>query len=320
MRLVQMRSSSTLIRRNRKHDKLARTRQCKSQTITLAEQQEHGHHKTHTHSHEKENKGAGKHMSRRETMISTGNAIVVSSSVAGNASAAKTPQVQVGEDESITDALLRAPTGSILRIPAKSYSERLLINKDVTIRGTKKGTQLSWSAGRPCISVRAGAKVRIRDVTLKHSDAKYEQNGSAAAVDVGCSLEMEGCELSSSTGSGARSNGGNLTLRECRLVSSSGDGASFTDGATGRLEGCLVQNNGGNGASITLDAYPDVRANTLANNAGYGLDCDNCGRLQIRENSVYENKKGSFRFANGAGERVLITSDNSLDTEWIVES
>jgi hypothetical protein len=125
--------------------------------------------------------------------------------------------------------------------------------------------------------------------------------------------------LTSTTGNGATGKGGSMQLRECRLVSSKLHGVQYMNGTEGRIEGCLVQKNGQNGGQVEDDSPVGVFANTFAENGGYGLDCvNNFLGISIRENSVYGNKKGSFHFASDVSDKVLITSDNNFDTNFVV--
>lgn len=294
--------------------------------------------------------GANRERGRREVLQGATAAASAFSLVTDPALGAKTPQVQVGEGESITEAIFRAPPGATVRVPAGKFVEPIIVNKPVTLRGTKKMTMIRWNGGRPGLTVKGRGNVLIRDVTVSHTaDGSYEQNGSAVAVEPGGKLEMEGeatyflhlrcflsvfcllinkswsliwhagCELTSTTGNGATGKGGSMQLRECRLVSSKLHGVQYMNGTEGRIEGCLVQKNGQNGGQVEDDSPVGVFANTFAENGGYGLDCvNNFLGISIRENSVYGNKKGSFHFASDVSDKVLITSDNNFDTNFVV--
>lgn len=137
-----------------------------------------------------------------------------------------------GAYSTISAALAVAPSGASVVVRAGTYAERLTLTRSVRLLADA-GAVLDWKSkgpNEPALTVdlsgaTAACEILVSGLAVRHASPYFSQNYAvyvprpAAAADGGSRIEMRGCEVSSSTGTGVGVEGGDLALLDSKVRS-----------------------------------------------------------------------------------------------------
>ncbi|KAK9807475.1 hypothetical protein WJX72_000255 [[Myrmecia] bisecta] len=215
----------------------------------------------------------------------------------------------------ISDAIAAAQLGDLIQVAAGTYHERLILDKAVSICAQPQSAAVTviWETSEPYQAVVqcSCAGARIQGLTLRHRSPSVATN--YAVYVAGGDLTLEGCDISSQSGSGVGVEGGSPQIRRCRIHDCARHGiALFGDlfGAEGGglVQDCMIRDNKQNGVLVRDGAAPTLRHNTVTGNAGYGVLLKACAG-EYQDNKIAGNRQGS----------VLLDASADLDSTDLAE-
>jgi hypothetical protein len=214
-----------------------------------------------------------------------------------------------GGVQTIAEALKRANDGDTIFLSPGVYRERVILNKAVTLTTGiasssssspgSKGVEIIWETDQPYESTIVctvdGAAVK-GPISIRHNSYSIANNYAVQLINCGPSTLIDGCFISSKTGSGIGIEGGNPQIRNCILKDCARSGVmvfSDIEGTPGapKIQGCFIESNKEHGILVRDGAEPVVMGNSIRANGGYGLALQGCAG-QYKENKIEENKKG----------------------------
>jgi nitrous oxidase accessory protein NosD/Holliday junction resolvasome RuvABC ATP-dependent DNA helicase subunit len=168
-----------------------------------------------------------------------------------------TPQLQRvatrgwGTHRSIGAAIRAAADGAVVSIQPGSYTESLVLDRDITVVAEKgPGTVRIFAAHGPALSVSAGHVV-LRELEFGGGDA-----AEPVVLARGGSLELERCELSNGRLELARDT--TAQVRGCTVHGAKRSGVHVTGTARGSFEDCTVRAIDGYGITLVDTARADL--------------------------------------------------------------
>jgi len=246
-----------------------------------------------------------------------------------------------GDVKTIAEALKRANDGDTILLSPGVYRERVILNKAVTLTTVlasspsfssspgSKSAEIFWETDQPYESTLVctvdGAAVK-GPISIKHHSYSIANNYAIHLINCGPSTLIDGCSISSETGSGIGIEGGNPQIRNCTLKNCARSGImvfSDLDGTPGapKIQGCSIESNKQHGVLVRDGAEPVVVGNTIQGNGGYGLALQGCGG-EYTENKIRENKKGqvaSHLLLDGL-DNSRIAGKNGLEMKMITDT
>lgn len=173
-----------------------------------------------------------------------------------------------------------------------------------------------WETDRPYESVvqSSGVDVRLIGLKLRHSSPSVANN--YAVFMQGGSLLLEDCDISSSTGSGVGSEGGQLSLIHCSVHNCKRHGvAMFGDleGSQGEalLQDCSLSGNELNGLLVADNAHTVLKGGSVSRNGGYGVYVKD-GMADVEGNTFERNGQGPwYASENGVLDLLAVARTNT---------
>ena len=199
---------------------------------------------------------------------------------------------------SASEALAAAPDGAVIELGPGTFSERLVIEKPITVRGAPgEATTLEWTTKTPyesVIDVGCGG-VRLEGLQLRHASKSVAQN-YGVFVREAAELVMVDCAVTSSTGSGVGVEGGAARLEGCTLSGCKAHGAALYGDLLGSardvaLVNCVLEGNGGDGLLARQGARATLQRCELRRNRGAGAAAVDA-RLALEGCSATANRVG----------------------------
>ena len=207
------------------------------------------------------------------TVVSFGEALV-------EAATLKVP----GSYATIQAAIDAASAGDTIKISKGRYTENIVVNKSLTIRGKKYKTRIqAANAGSPVVTVAAD------NVVLKQFDTHGGSFGVTASNV--SSLKLQSLRVQNAQADGVfLRNVNNATLLKCRVYNNAGNGVLLeaNDPAAGNtIQKCRIYENSGYGISLQQSSGTLVESSRIYNNNDIGINGgDSVHNLRIRKNRV----------------------------------
>jgi parallel beta-helix repeat protein len=221
--------------------------------------------------------------------------------------------ISVGQGgfKTIAEALKAAKDGDTIFINPGVYRERVVLDKAVTLTAvtttsstsanqeSSGGVEIIWETDQPYESTIVctvdGAKLK-GPIKIKHNSYSIANNYAVQFVQCGSNTVLDGCKISSETGSGIGIEGGNPQITNCAIKGCAHSGIMiFSDlegeAGTPTISNCSMESNKQHGVLVRDGAAPAVIGNRIRGNGGYGLALQGCGG-EYSENEIKENKKG----------------------------
>ncbi|WP_329366233.1 right-handed parallel beta-helix repeat-containing protein [Streptomyces sp. NBC_01483] len=156
-----------------------------------------------------------------------------------------------GTHRTIGSAIRAAADGAVVSIQPGSYTESLVLDRDITVVAEKgPGTVRITAAHGPAISVSTG-HVILRELEFEGGDA-----AEPVVLARGGSLELERCELSNGRLELARDS--TAQVRGCTVHGAKRAGVHVTGTARGSFEDCTVRSVDGYGITLVDTARADL--------------------------------------------------------------
>lgn len=191
--------------------------------------------------------------------------------------------VVAGEAQDLVD---ETPAGVTVRLPTGVFTERLDLRTEVILEGAGPDTVLDAGGIGTAIQVAAGARVTLRDLTVR--------NGVHGLRNAG-ELTLERVTVTGHSGMGIE-NQGVLFLRDSTVSHnrSSGAGGGLRNWATGRA---IVENStfhanqarDGHGGGIANEGVLHLRQSTLSGNRTLPRDIDDTTSMGGRGGGLYNS-------------------------------
>lgn len=203
-------------------------------------------------------------------------------------------------------AIDAAAPGETITIPGGVYREKLFIERPVTVQAAPgEAVELVWETEdhyEPVISCAGAEGVRLVGLSIRHASPSVANN--YAVFLQGGSVQLEGCTITSSTGTGLAAEGGSHSLRDCRLLQCERHGmAAFGTIEGGECQvdvfGCSLEGNKQNGALIRDGSEARLRDSELRSNGEYGVSVAYAA-VSIANCRFVGNRRGSVRQGDGA--------------------
>ena len=269
---------------------------------------------------------------RRNVVLSLATVFVAAVAASPSPAGAQTV-VHVGPDAitTISRALEIAQPGDTIIISSGKYAERLLIDKAVTLAAAPGATvEISWQTEEhyeSTIVCTAEEGVTLERIIIRHASPSVANNYAVQLINSGA--RVDGCDISSATGSGVGVEGGaqphiiNCTIHDCArsgiMIFADLEGNSV---GTAVVRDCIVMNNALHGVLVRDGAAPVVGGgNIIQGNGGYGLALQGCGGV-YKGNVVKGNRKGEVAvnlLLDGLS-REEIAKENELQLDKIRET
>jgi hypothetical protein len=201
----------------------------------------------------------------------------------------------------------------------RRYPERLLITKPVTLQAAEgAAVQVAWETDRPYEStVECSADgVALLGLAIAHRSPSIANNYAVRLLS--CDARLQGCTITSATGSGVGIEGGSPSLLRCALRGCARSGVmAFGEAGGGggapRVQGCVIEGCGLHGVLARDGTAPEVTDNTISRNGGFGLALQGCGG-RFEGNALAANRGGAVALSlfDGAADEELARL-NGLD-------
>ena len=197
----------------------------------------------------------------------------------------------------IQEAIDAASTGDTIKISKGRYTENIVVDKSLTIRGKKYKTRIQAADnGSPVVTVTAG------NVELKQFDTR---GGSFGVTADGVSgLELQSLRIKDAQADGIfLSHIDDVFINKCRVYENAGKGILLENtsaNTTNTIKKCRIYRNIGYG--ITLEEADEtlIESCRIYDNGNFGIDVGEAAvGTQIKKNRVW----GHFWYGIGMGYR-----------------
>ncbi len=207
-----------------------------------------------------------------------------------------------GSYATIQGAIDAASAGDTIKISKGRYTENIVVNKSLTIRGKKYKTRIqAANAGSPVVTIAAD------NVVLKQFDTRGGSFGVTASNVVSVKLQSLRVQNAQADGVFLR-NVSNASLIKCRVYDNAGNGVLLEandPGAGNAIQKCRVYKNSGNGISLEQSPGTLVESNRVYDNGPTGISGgDAVESLRIRKNRVWGHARYGIMFGYESGGHV----------------
>jgi len=250
--------------------------------------------------------------------------------------------ISLRPEDSLEEALARAPEGAILVLSSGTYQGNLRLEKSVTLRGAGPEATIlrASSPGPPVVWVLGKAKVRLEGLRVEGGRGGFaspEFSSAGILVQDEAQLELQAVKIAQNMASGifAR-DGAQLSLRDVEILENSRYGLEIYGGATvfaertriygnkmggvwaageGRveLEKSSVENNLGPGLWIRERAKARLWEAQIRENQGPGLSLRDSGEAQISASLVFGQREAGVLLSDGA---ILSAYGTIFEANW----
>lgn len=202
-----------------------------------------------------------------------------------------------GDFRTLTDAIRRAPEGSLLLVRPGIYHEGLLIEKELEIVGDGPlEAIIVRSHASSCFVLRTDAAT-IRNLTLRvETRAGGAHTGGFFAVDIAHGRPLiEACDISSDSLACVAIHNPTAAplIRACRIHHGADSGVYAFDGAQGVIEACDIHENTNIGVAITGGATTSLRDCHIRHGADAGLVVWERAASAIENCEIYANRRAN---------------------------
>jgi len=235
----------------------------------------------------------------------------------------------------INDAIEGAQAGSTILIPSGVYEEQIDINKpNLTLKAALiiHGDDDHDDPGVVLIehmtenpyenTIRISApNVTVTGLTVRHSSPSVASNYAVRVDSTGSKLIA--CSISSKTGSGIGTEGGDFMVSSCDINFCKRHGVAIFPGLTSErtsvtsIENCRIRNNGLSGVYARGDAQEvSIFRSEISNNAQWGVTASGGAFVSVDKcTSLNRNGKGKIKEDTDAAARVLPGAVSSSSSE-----
>lgn len=202
-----------------------------------------------------------------------------------------------GDFQTLTDALRRAPSGSLLFVRPGIYNEGLLIDKSLEIVGDGALEEIIVRATTSsCLVMRTDAAI-ICNLTLRGQARAGGAGGDGFfAVDIAHGRPLfEACDISSDSLACVAIHNPTAAplLRNCHIHHGVDSGVYAFDGAQGLLEACDIAANSNIGVAITSGASMSLRDCLIHHGTDAGVVVWNRATTAIEGCDIYMNRRAN---------------------------
>jgi parallel beta-helix repeat protein len=245
-----------------------------------------------------------------------------------------------GDVKTIAEALKLAINGDTIVLNPGLYRERVILDKAVTLTTatalsssiTSQPTEvveIIWETKTPyestIVCTADGASLK-GPITIKHNSYSIANNYAIQLINCGNSTVIDGCTISSETGSGIGIEGGNPVISNCTIKDCARSGLmifSDLDGTPGapKITNCSIENNKQHGILVRDGAEPVVLGNSIQRNGGYGLALQGCAGNYIN-NEIKGNKNGqlAIHLLMDGLDSADLAKENALEMNMITDT
>ncbi|QIQ03511.1 right-handed parallel beta-helix repeat-containing protein [Streptomyces liangshanensis] len=169
-----------------------------------------------------------------------------------------------GTHRTIASAVRAAADGAVVSVQPGTYTESLVLDRDVTLVAEKgPGTVRLTAAHGPAVSVPAG-RVALRELEITGADP-----AEPAVLVRGGEVELERCEISGGRLELARD--ARAVVRGCTVRDSRRAGVHVTGTAHGTFEDCVVHTVDGHGITLVDTAGAELRRTRVRHTTACGI-------------------------------------------------
>jgi hypothetical protein len=209
-----------------------------------------------------------------------------------------------GDFLTITDAIRRAPAGSLLLVRPGIYNEGLVIDKPLEIVGDGARAEIVVRATESsCLVMRADGAA-VRGLTLRgQARAGGANDEGFFAVDISHGRPLlDGCDISSDSLSCVAIHNPTAApvVRACRIHHGVDSGVYAFDGARGLVEACDIFENSNVGVALTGGAGTGLRDCRVHHGADAGIVVWNHAASAIEGCDVFANRRANVAASDGA--------------------
>jgi parallel beta-helix repeat protein len=200
-----------------------------------------------------------------------------------------------GDFVSVRAAVEAARPGDRILVRPGLYEESLVVDKPLEIIGDGPVEDIEIrSRERNVLEFRATIG-RVANLTLRQAGGK-----SAGVALLQGRLDLEGCDISSRTGSSVYIiDGADPRLRRNRIHDSLYTGVAVSNGL-GTLEDNEISGNGSAGVTLSHGAAPVLRRNQIHDNASSGVTVYSNSLGTLEDNEISGNSSTGVAISNGA--------------------
>jgi F-box protein 11 len=204
-----------------------------------------------------------------------------------------------GEFVTIAAAIASAQPGERLLVRPGVYQETLVVDKPLDIVGDGAAAEIVVVAAERFAVRFSAARALLSNVTVRSS-------GSEAAVQIGGSIRIEGCDISSGEWSPCVKVRGESLAHLARCKIHGGYDGIVVAGAKAVLEDNDIFRN--KYAGVRLLESTDLRGNTIHDNGSFGIHAGG-GHATVAHNQIHDNASHGVSIS---APTVAILTDNKI--------
>lgn len=211
-----------------------------------------------------------------------------------------------GNFRSIGEAVRNAQPGSRIRVQPGTYTEKIILDKNVEIVGDGPISEIILDSDAPCIFMKA-ERAAVRGLTIRGRVSSEPIAVIGAYVG---ELEVDDCDIAAISDEQASSvvmvtDTGNPVFRRCSIHGGT-FGVAVLDGGKGLFEDCVISGNSygvtvsETGVRNTMPDRPLFRNCRIVGNREWGIMAGGNGQVRVERCDLRGNGKGSLRVEAGS--------------------
>ncbi|HEX8129976.1 MAG TPA: right-handed parallel beta-helix repeat-containing protein, partial [Pyrinomonadaceae bacterium] len=208
-----------------------------------------------------------------------------------------------GDFLTLTDAIRRAPPGSLLLVRPGIYNEGFVIDKTLEIAGDGAVEEIIVRATTSSCLVMQADSATVRNLTLRgqaRSGGPHDSGFFAVDITHG-RLLLEACDISSDSLACVAIHNTNAAplIRACHIHHGVDSGVFAFDGAQGLIESCDIAQNSNVGIAVTTGASTGVRDCRIHHGADAGIVVWNRAANVIEGCDIFANRSTNVGISDG---------------------
>jgi F-box protein 11 len=195
-----------------------------------------------------------------------------------------------GQYTTLSEAIQNAVPGTFILVREGTYSESLVLDKDIEIIGNGPRERIIIEClDSHCVLMQTNRAV-MRGLTI-HCRAEEPGKRSNALAIIRGQLFVEDCDISSRSSSAIAIYNAETrpTLRYCRIHDSAAEGIVVSNGAQAIIEYCDIFQNGQSQVTISSQGNPTFRHCTIHHSPKYGVFVHNGGQGTFEDCQIHSN-------------------------------
>jgi hypothetical protein len=199
-------------------------------------------------------------------------------------------------------AAMDTVTCAAINVAAGTYTERVVITRDVTLRGEDQERTIIDGNGRQVVTITSGSTVTIKNVTIQHGFG-----GLGGGISNDGTLTLKASTVANNaahfTGGGIANGNGTLTIIDSTITKNHADkyGGGIINSSTLTIKNSSISDNfagfGGSGLAgggIFNVGMLTITDSTISDNHvdSFGGGISNDGTLTIKDSTILDNVAG----------------------------